>query len=175
VFERLKAFPEDADNATFLKRKLERRKQLEDLAKTNLAAMNGAVYPVVRFRRMDHTFRNVLLHPETFSVENIEGEVLASRTQIPLILAWALSIHKAQGQTLQYVKVDLAKTFERGQAYVALSRATSKEGLQVLNFLPEKVKTHPKVVEFYKTLTTYEDDEPHEVQQENVQPMRAVG
>ncbi|KAG5360304.1 ATP-dependent DNA helicase PIF1 [Yarrowia sp. B02] len=174
VFERLKAFPEDADNATFLQRKLERRKQLEDLAKTNLAAMNGAVYPVVRFRRMDHTFRNVLLHPETFSVENIEGEVLASRTQIPLILAWALSIHKAQGQTLQYVKVDLAKTFERGQAYVALSRATSKEGLQVLNFLPDKVKTHPKVVEFYKTLTTY-DDEVQEVQQENVQPMRAVG
>ncbi|KAG5368268.1 ATP-dependent DNA helicase PIF1 [Yarrowia sp. C11] len=173
VFERLKAFPEDSENATFLERKLQRRKQLEDLTKNNLAT-SGAVYPVVRFRRMDHTFRNVLLHPETFSVENIEGEVLASRTQIPLILAWALSIHKAQGQTLQYVKVDLAKTFERGQAYVALSRATSKEGLQVLNFLPEKVKTHPKVVEFYKTLTTY-DDEPQEVQQENVQPMRAVG
>lgn len=176
VFERLKGFPEDPDNATFLQRKLERRKALEDLAKTNLAAMNGAVYPVVRFRRMDHTFRNVLLHPETFSVENIEGEVLASRTQVPLVLAWALSIHKAQGQTLQYVKVDLAKTFERGQAYVALSRATSKEGLQVLNFLPEKVKTHPKVVEFYKTLTTYDEDgEVQQVQQENVQPMRAVG
>ena len=62
---------------------------------------------------------------------------------------------------------------------MALSRATSKEGLQVLNFLPEKVKTHPKVVEFYKTLTTYDDDddvkEVRQLQQENVQPMRAVG
>lgn len=173
VFERLTKFPEDEENATFLERKLARRKQLEDLSKSNLAALNGAVYPVVRFRRMDHTFRNVLLHPETFSVENIDGEVLASRTQIPLILAWALSIHKAQGQTLQYVKVDLAKTFERGQAYVALSRATSKEGLQVLNFLPEKVKTHPKVVEFYKTLTTYDDEE--EVVVEERGQMRAVG
>lgn len=155
VFERLRGFPEDARNATFVERKLERRRKLDELAKKG---KYESVYPVVRFRRMDHTFRNVLLHPETFAIENIDGDVLASRTQIPLILAWALSIHKAQGQTLQYVKVDLAKTFERGQAYVALSRATSKEGLQVLNFLPDKVRTHPKVVEFYKTLRTYNDE-----------------
>ena len=52
-----------------------------------------------------------------------------------------MSIHKSQGQTLERVKVDLARVFEKGQAYVALSRATSLEGLQVLNFDPAKVKS----------------------------------
>ena len=51
-----------------------------------------------------------------------------------------MSIHKSQGQTLERVKVDLGRVFERGQAYVALSRATSLEGLQVLNFNPDKVR-----------------------------------
>jgi hypothetical protein len=45
-----------------------------------------------------------------------------------------LSIHKAQRQTLERVKVDLGKFFEKGQAYVALSKATSMKGLEILNF-----------------------------------------
>lgn len=54
-----------------------------------------------------------------------------------------MSIHKSQGQTLERVKVDLGRVFERGQAYVALSRATSLQGLQVLNFNPDKVRVAP--------------------------------
>lgn len=72
--------------------------------------------------------------------------------QVPLILAWAMSIHKSQGQTIQRVKVDLGKVFEKGQSYVALSRAASMEGLQVLRFDPKNVMAHPKVVEWNKTL-----------------------
>jgi ATP-dependent DNA helicase PIF1 len=53
-----------------------------------------------------------------------------------------MSIHKSQGQTLERVKVDLRRIFEKGQAYVALSRATSLEGLQVLGFDPRKVRLH---------------------------------
>lgn len=98
------------------------------------------------------TTRQLLVQPEQWKVELPNGEVQASRSQIPLILAWALSIHKAQGQTLERVKVDLGKVFEKGQAYVALSRATCQEGLQVLRFDPSKVMAHEKVRVFYASL-----------------------
>ncbi|KAL1961677.1 hypothetical protein VTN77DRAFT_1315 [Rasamsonia byssochlamydoides] len=109
-------------------------------------------WPLVCFVQPDGTERHLLCQPETWKIELPNGEVQAQRQQIPLILAWALSIHKAQGQTLQRVKVDLGRVFEKGQAYVALSRATSQEGLQVSGFDPKKVMVHPKVIEFYKNL-----------------------
>lgn len=57
---------------------------------------------------------------------------LLCRTQIPLTPSWALSIHKAQGMTLEKVKVDVSRAFADGQVYVALSRATSLRGLEVV-------------------------------------------
>jgi ATP-dependent DNA helicase PIF1 len=71
---------------------------------------------------------------------------------VPLILAWAMSIHKSQGQTLPCCKINLNRVFEKGQAYVALSRATSIEGLQVLGFQASKVMAHPRVIEWSKSL-----------------------
>jgi ATP-dependent DNA helicase PIF1 len=80
----------------------------------------------------------MVMVPQEFTVLNAEGETEARREQVPLILAWALSMHKSQGQTLERVRVDLRRTFEKGQAYVALSRATKLETLQVLNFNASK-------------------------------------
>lgn len=108
--------------------------------------------PLVRFAISDGTHREILIQPEEWKVELPNGEVQAQRSQLPLILAWALSIHKAQGQTLERVKIDLKKVFETGQAYVALSRATSQAGLEVQNFDPKKVMAHPRVAEFYNSL-----------------------
>jgi len=119
-------------------------------------AKGAEEYPVVDFQCGDGTTRVILVKPEDWKVENPKGEVQASRTQLPLILAWALSIDKAQGQTLERVKVDLGKVFEKGQAYVALSRATSQGGLQVLRFEKHKVMAHPRVIQFYDKLYSAE-------------------
>jgi ATP-dependent DNA helicase PIF1 len=113
-------------------------------------------YPVVQFTGIDGSHRTLLMLPEDWKVELPNGEIQAQRRQLPLILAWALSIHKAQGQTLERVKVDLGKVFEKGQAYVALSRATTKQGLQVLRFDKAKVMAHPRVIQFYNKLYSAE-------------------
>ncbi|POS88195.1 hypothetical protein EPUL_000957 [Erysiphe pulchra] len=113
---------------------------------------SGTMYPYVSFKLSDGTRRMMLILPETWKVELPNGEVQAQRIQVPLILAWALSIHKAQGQTLPRVKIDLRKIFEKGQAYVALSRSTTQAGLQVLNFDKSKVLAHPRVAQFYNNL-----------------------
>ncbi|KAG8881443.1 hypothetical protein FRB97_009569 [Tulasnella sp. 331] len=116
--------------------------------------------PVVLFQIPGNKPRPELIQRETFKVELPSGEVQVSRHQFPLILAWAMSIHKSQGQTLDRVKVDLTRIFEKGQAYVALSRATSLQGLQVLGFDRNKVLAHPKVTEWSKTLqSTFDLDE----------------
>lgn len=78
------------------------------------------------------------------------GEVVCSRKQIPLALCWASSIHKAMGMTLDKVSTRLASVFEYGQAYTALSRVTSLDGLCLLDFDEQKIMAHPRVVEFYK-------------------------
>ena len=103
-------------------------------------------WPLVRFHLVNGRTRDFLARPEAWKTEEPSGKVVASRTQVPLILAWAMSIHKSQGQTLQYCRIDLRRVFEKGQAYVALSRATSLDGLQVIGFHPSKVMAHPKVI-----------------------------
>jgi len=122
---------------------------------SGLLASTALQFPVVRFVMADGTTRDLLCQRETWKIELPNGEVQASRAQVPLILAWALSIHKAQGQTLERVKVDLGRVFEKGQAYVALSRATNMAGLQVLRFEPGKVMAHEKVRNFYKNLSRF--------------------
>lgn len=132
------------------------RKKIKAFSRDIENIKDNKEYPVVRFTATDGTHRVLLCIPEDWKVELPTGEVQASRKQLPLILAWALSIHKAQGQTLERVKVDLGKVFEKGQAYVALSRAVSKQGLQVLRFDKNKVMAHPRVIQFYNKLYSAE-------------------
>lgn len=134
----------------------ESRKKLQGMISKDLAGSTSRKWPLVRFALADGTWRDLLCHRESWKIELPSGEVQASRSQVPLILAWALSIHKAQGQTLERVKVDLGKIFEKGQAYVALSRATCQEGLQVMRFDPKKVMAHDKVRSFYDSLYSVE-------------------
>lgn len=79
-------------------------------------------------------------------------EVLASRTQIPLILAWAVTVHKAQGATLDYMLADLRGVFGDAQAYVALSRATGLENLFLRPFDASAFTASKKVMEFLESM-----------------------
>lgn len=87
----------------------------------------------------------------------IEDYEFVSRAQVPLRLAYAVTIHKSQGATLDSALVDIGSgVFEYGQAYVALSRVRSLEALYVYDFDPTAFKAHPKVKAFYKALKVKE-------------------
>ncbi|PSN54518.1 ATP-dependent DNA helicase PIF1 [Blattella germanica] len=110
---------------------------------SKLSQLSGL--PVVRFCSK----KEVALKPERWTVKTGGGNLL-SRRQIPLRLAWAFSIHKSQGLTLDCVEMSLARVFEPGQAYVALSRAKSLDRLRVLDFDPKQVWANPDVLQFYR-------------------------
>lgn len=74
-------------------------------------------------------------------------EVLARLSQVPLRLAWAITVHKSQGMSLDGAIIDLSKAFEYGQGYVALSRVRSLEGLSLEGFNERALEMHPKIVE----------------------------
>jgi len=78
-------------------------------------------------------------------------------SQIPLILAWALTIHKSQGATMDAAEIDVGSgIFECGQTYVALSRVKSLEGLYLTSFDAKRIRINKKVKDFYESLTTYQ-------------------
>jgi ATP-dependent DNA helicase PIF1 len=72
--------------------------------------------------------------------------------QIPLKLAYALTIHRSQGCSLDHAEIDLSNTFADGQAYVALSRVRNIEGLSIIEIDFDKIRANEKAVAFYKQL-----------------------
>ncbi|MGM8897694.1 MULTISPECIES: AAA family ATPase [unclassified Psychrobacter] len=95
--------------------------------------------PVVRL----NSGREVIAEPEEWIIEDETGDVLASYHQVPLCLAWAITIHKSQGMTLDAAEIDLSRTFELGQGYVALSRLKSLAGLQLLGMNDMSLQLDP--------------------------------
>lgn len=111
--------------------------------------------PLVNFSVKDESRPiQLLIEPKEFKPDFSGGTDNGFvRIQLPIILAWSMSIHKSQGQTLQRVKVDLRKIFEKGQLYVAISRCVSSSGLQVLNFDRRKIFVDEEVISFYNSIT----------------------
>jgi ATP-dependent DNA helicase PIF1 len=94
-----------------------------------------------------------IMVPHVWSSDKIPG---IGVSQVPLILAWALTIHKSQGATLDAAEIDVGSgIFECGQTYVALSRVKSLEGLYLSSFDASRIKINRKVKDFYESLTLY--------------------
>jgi ATP-dependent DNA helicase PIF1 len=108
-------------------------------------------FPIVKYNNgVEH-----LMARHTWLSEKIPGIGLS---QIPLILAWALTIHKSQGATLDAAEIDAGSgIFECGQTYVALSRVRSLEGLYLTSFDVTRIRVNKKVQDFYETLKTYQE------------------
>jgi ATP-dependent DNA helicase PIF1 len=99
-------------------------------------------WPVVK------TFDNdmIIAYPEEWKYED-NGVVRATLLQVPLRLAWAITIHKSQGMTLDAAEIDLGDAFEPGMGYVALSRVRSLNGLKLMNLNEMALTVHPKILE----------------------------
>lgn len=91
--------------------------------------------------------RQIVAHQEEWTIANSDGKTLASFKQVPLRLAWAITVHKSQGLTLDAAEMDLTKTFEMGQGYVALSRIRTLEGLYLRGFNGMALRVDPLVAE----------------------------
>lgn len=99
-----------------------------------------------------HGGREVSVEKASFALQDAEGNVVASVIQFPLALAYATTIHKSQGATLDELWCDLSALWEPGQAYVALSRLREGSGLHLLKWTPRSIITDPRVMGFYSSL-----------------------
>jgi hypothetical protein len=98
--------------------------------------------PVIKTRHGDF----IVAEPADWQVEE-NGKVRASITQLPLRLAYAMTVHKSQGQSLDAAAIDLSQAFEYGQGYVALSRLRTLAGLHLLGINARALEVHPQILE----------------------------
>ncbi len=99
-------------------------------------------YPIVEMLNG----RKIEVAPMNWTVED-SGTIKARITQTPLRLAWAMTVHKSQGISLDSAVIDLSRVFEYGQGYVALSRVRSLEGLYLLGHNKKAFQVHPNILE----------------------------
>jgi ATP-dependent exoDNAse (exonuclease V) alpha subunit len=93
-----------------------------------------------------------------FGLQDAEGNTLASVINFPLRLAYATTIHKSQGATLDNLWVDLRRLWEPGHAYVALSRLSQPSGLKLLGWNSKSISVDPQVLKFYSDLKLNRED-----------------
>lgn len=114
---------------------------------------NDIGYPIVK------TFSGETIEVgfESWSIEE-DGKLRATLRQIPLRLAWAITIHKSQGMSLDAAEMDLSKTFEKGMGYVALSRVRSMEGMRLLGMNDLALRVKDEVLEMDAVLMKKSED-----------------
>ena len=112
--------------------------------------VNGTRGIVVDFDEMDQpivetrTGEKITVGTETWGIDD-EGKILASITQLPLRHAWAITVHKSQGMSLDEAVIDLSRAFAYGMGYVALSRVRKLDGLHLIGFSRESLQLDPRM------------------------------
>ncbi len=101
--------------------------------------------------------RKIEVSPESWRIED-DGKVKAELSQLPLRLAWAITIHKSQGMSLDAAEIDLSKTFAHGMGYVALSRVRTLAGIRLVGFHPRSLSVDPNILTFDETLQIESED-----------------
>lgn len=104
------------------------------------------------------------VEPESWKVED-NGRVLAEIRQYPLRLAWAITVHKSQGMSLDAAEIDLSKSFERGMGYVALSRVRSLDGLSIKGLNNMAMQIHEEALEIDREFKRMSDEHTSELQE----------
>jgi ATP-dependent exoDNAse (exonuclease V) alpha subunit len=94
----------------------------------------------------------ITVSPSKFMLSDEFGEILATCENYPMTLAWATTIHKSQGATMDAALLDLAGLWEPGQLYVAVSRVRSPEGVKVIKWDPKAFLKDRKVSKFHQEL-----------------------
>jgi ATP-dependent DNA helicase PIF1 len=118
--------------------------------------VNGTLGKVVAFENNvpiveTHSGKKIHVTHATWEIED-DGKIIASAEQLPLRLAWAITVHKSQGMSLDAAEIDLSKSFVPGQGYVALSRVKNLEGLTLLGINNMALSIDPYVLELNKRL-----------------------
>jgi ATP-dependent DNA helicase PIF1 len=96
--------------------------------------------------------REVTVEKSQFSLQDADGNTIASIINFPLILAYAITIHRSQGATLDQAWVDLSNLWEPGHAYVGLSRFRTEQDLSILGWQPKSFRTDSLVTQFYRDI-----------------------
>lgn len=139
--------------------------------------INGTTGIVVDFDENDNlpiveifSGRRIKVTREDWRMESESGKIIATVSQVPLRLAWAITVHKSQGMTLDAAEIDLSRTFEVGQGYVALSRIKSIEGLKLVGINDMALKVDRLILQIddsMKDASLRAYDEIKEVTEEN--------
>jgi len=133
--------------------------------------VNGTLGKVIGFSSQNYpivkTFdgKTITATPDSWAVE-VEGMVKAEITQVPLRLAWAITIHKSQGMSLDAAEIDLSKSFLPGMGYVALSRVRTLAGMKLVGFNNMALRVNAEVLEVdrqLKDLSTFSEDYLHDL------------
>ncbi len=146
--------------------------------------VNGSLGTVIGFKyNMPEVLldngKTIVVEKSSWEMENENGKVLARAEQLPIRLAWAITIHKSQGMSMDSAEMNLSRVFAKGQGYVAISRVRSIDGLYIEAISEQALQISDEIFEFDRALQTesestaklfesYSEQKKHDMQKEFV-------